>query len=340
MPSRSWRSCSRFSTCARTDTSSAATGSSATMSFGFERQRPGDGDALALAARELGRIPLASRRRACRPRRAARSPCARSASTSRCARAVRPRSGPRGTRGSSEPYGSWNTICMPRALRSRSLAAERGTSRRRSAPSRRRARSGAARAGPSSTSRLRTPDEGEACCPRSRVKLTSSTAVTQSVVRPSEFALGREPLREALDLEQAHTLHVRDDDAGQPAARGGAQAAHVESPSCSSGGRSDRTGRAGRAGTAGGSGNRRGHRRGDVPRDVDQAPALPRSPGSHRADPRCTGAEAGRRRPRRSPAPLPGPRTSPPRGRRSRRRPRGRGVMKSTASRWPVELAR
>ena len=38
------------------ETSSAETGSSATMSFGFERERAGDGDALALAAGELVRV--------------------------------------------------------------------------------------------------------------------------------------------------------------------------------------------------------------------------------------------------------------------------------------------
>ncbi len=41
--------------CAWIDTSSADTGSSQTISFGLERQRPGDADALALAAGELGR---------------------------------------------------------------------------------------------------------------------------------------------------------------------------------------------------------------------------------------------------------------------------------------------
>ena len=57
-PSRSWRSCSRFITPAWIDTSSADTGSSSTISFGFEGQRPGDADALALAAGELVREAL------------------------------------------------------------------------------------------------------------------------------------------------------------------------------------------------------------------------------------------------------------------------------------------
>ena len=44
--------------CAWIDTSSADTGSSQTISFGLQRQRPGDADALALAAGELGREPV------------------------------------------------------------------------------------------------------------------------------------------------------------------------------------------------------------------------------------------------------------------------------------------
>ncbi len=54
-PNSDWRSLSRFRICAWTETSSAETGSSATISFGFTRERPGDPDPLALAARELVR---------------------------------------------------------------------------------------------------------------------------------------------------------------------------------------------------------------------------------------------------------------------------------------------
>ena len=50
------RSISRLMTCAWIDTSSAETGSSPMMSFGIERQRAGDADALALAAGELVRV--------------------------------------------------------------------------------------------------------------------------------------------------------------------------------------------------------------------------------------------------------------------------------------------
>ena len=55
-PKRSRRSLSRLITCAWIDTSSADTGSSATMKLRLDRERPGDADALALPARELVRI--------------------------------------------------------------------------------------------------------------------------------------------------------------------------------------------------------------------------------------------------------------------------------------------
>ena len=55
----SWRrSSSRFITWAWMETSSAETGSSATISFGLHRQRPGDADALALTAGELVRVAV------------------------------------------------------------------------------------------------------------------------------------------------------------------------------------------------------------------------------------------------------------------------------------------
>ena len=55
-PSSSCRSCSRLTTCAWIETSSADTGSSQTISLRLERQRARDADALALAAGELVRI--------------------------------------------------------------------------------------------------------------------------------------------------------------------------------------------------------------------------------------------------------------------------------------------
>ena len=73
----------RLSTCARTDTSRALTGSSATQDPRPRRERPGDRDALALAAGELVRVAAGGRRRG-RPTassssatRAPRSPVAR-----------------------------------------------------------------------------------------------------------------------------------------------------------------------------------------------------------------------------------------------------------------------
>ena len=55
-PNSSLRSSIRFTTCARIDTSSAETGSSATRKDGLHGQRAGDADALALAAGELVRV--------------------------------------------------------------------------------------------------------------------------------------------------------------------------------------------------------------------------------------------------------------------------------------------
>ena len=54
-PSRCWRSMRRLTTCDCVDMSSALTGSSAMISFGFQRERAGDCDALPLTARELRR---------------------------------------------------------------------------------------------------------------------------------------------------------------------------------------------------------------------------------------------------------------------------------------------
>ena len=56
--SRSRRSTNRLRICARTDTSSADTASSATISRGSHGERAGDADALALAAAQLVRIAL------------------------------------------------------------------------------------------------------------------------------------------------------------------------------------------------------------------------------------------------------------------------------------------
>ncbi len=55
-PSSSCRSCSRLTTCACTETSSADTGSSSTRKLRIRRQRARDADALALSAGEFVRI--------------------------------------------------------------------------------------------------------------------------------------------------------------------------------------------------------------------------------------------------------------------------------------------
>ena len=54
----SWRLFSRFRICACTETSSAETGSSQTISFGLKRERARDADPLPLAARELVRVAV------------------------------------------------------------------------------------------------------------------------------------------------------------------------------------------------------------------------------------------------------------------------------------------
>ena len=67
-----WRSSSRLRICDWIETSSALTGSSQTMKSGVERERPGDADALPLAAGELVRV--ARRRTMGRGRRAGAAP--------------------------------------------------------------------------------------------------------------------------------------------------------------------------------------------------------------------------------------------------------------------------
>ena len=57
-PKSRCRSLSRLRICAWIETSSAETGSSQTISFGAERERAGDADSLALAARELVRVAV------------------------------------------------------------------------------------------------------------------------------------------------------------------------------------------------------------------------------------------------------------------------------------------
>ena len=125
--SSSTRSVMRLSTCARTDTSSALTGSSATQDPRRRRERPGDRDALALSAGELVRVPVGRVRRADRPRRAARRPGRRSAGWRLARRAARRRcpgracagrassSGP-GTPAAGSPAGSRSRRSGSRAM--------------------------------------------------------------------------------------------------------------------------------------------------------------------------------------------------------------------------------
>ena len=91
--------------------------------LGLERERAGDRDALALAARELAREGVERARRQARRGRAARgsarrcgragtSSCTRNSSASACCTVMR---------GLSDEYGSWKTICTRRRSAARAL---------------------------------------------------------------------------------------------------------------------------------------------------------------------------------------------------------------------------
>ena len=185
--------------CACTETSSAETGSSAMISLGSQRERPGDADALALAAGELVRDSGRRARRAGRPGRAAPAPAR---STSRplampCSSIGSPMIWPTRLRGFSDAYGSWKIICIWRRI-GRSCARDRPTS--------------------SSPSNRTEPDVGVVSCriarhsvdfpqpdsptrpsvsPSSRVRLTPSTARTRADLAVDQDArLDREVLDE------------------------------------------------------------------------------------------------------------------------------------------------
>ena len=83
---------------------------------GPERERAGDADALALAARELVRIAARRGRAAARPRRAGARPRARPPLplAMPCTRIGSPSASAMRWRGSSAEAGSWNTICRRR----------------------------------------------------------------------------------------------------------------------------------------------------------------------------------------------------------------------------------
>ena len=100
--------------------------------LGLERERPGDADALALAAGELVRVPASAVRG--RPtsssssRTSRRGPAPRR--TRRAPAAARRRSTPTVCRGLRLASGSWKTICIRRRIR-RSARGERSRSPRR-----------------------------------------------------------------------------------------------------------------------------------------------------------------------------------------------------------------
>ena len=104
-------------TCAWIETSSAETGSSSRISFGFDRQRPGDADALALSAGELVREAaevLGPQADALKQLAALGLDLA--PSERRAASAASPGSARMRLRGFSDACGSWKTICISRRI--------------------------------------------------------------------------------------------------------------------------------------------------------------------------------------------------------------------------------
>ena len=115
-PNSACSSSSRLTICARIDTSSAETASSATMILRVERERARDGDPLPLAARELVRVALRHVGREAhvleQPAHAllGRAPLSATPCTSSGSAIEKPTV----RRGSSEANGSWKTIWMSR----------------------------------------------------------------------------------------------------------------------------------------------------------------------------------------------------------------------------------
>ena len=252
-----------------------------------------------------------SRRRSC-PTRSSSSFTLRTRSLRsilKCTRSGSATDSPTGTCGSSELYGSWNTICMRRrsARRSRPPSARHvdtveahralvGLDQPQHEPAGR----GLPRAG--------LADQGERLAPLEREADVVDRGEPVGGA-PERVALGREPLREALDLERGSHLHAGTTMPRQLELVGAAGSARSTSPRRSSGGTNRR--RTGRAAKCGQRGWKRHPaalaRRGHVARDVDEAAALTDRRDRRRADPTCTGGGAARRRLRRSPARPPGP---------------------------------
>ena len=185
-------------TCAWIDTSSADTGSSATMNSRLDRQRAGDADALALPARELVRI--AARvlgREADQLRAARRSASARAAPGCRpCVASASPSVSPTRRRGFRLAYGSWKMICRlaAAAAASRAPTSARDLDAFEADRRRRSARSAAARERPIVL--LPEPDSPtrpEHLARARSSKLTSSTARTGRSRRAEVLLAGRGP---------------------------------------------------------------------------------------------------------------------------------------------------
>ena len=114
-PSWACRSSSRLSTVACTETSSARHRLVGHEHLGLERERAGDADPLALAARELARVGVQAR--APSPTRSSSSrqrASTRSRGTSSCTRSSSDSVWRTVMRGFSDEYGSWKTIWIRR----------------------------------------------------------------------------------------------------------------------------------------------------------------------------------------------------------------------------------
>ena len=147
----------------------------------LEGERPGDPDALALAAGELVRIPVAVLGVRARPARAGSATRSRPAvaGTDRGSAAARPRSRSTGMRGFSEAYGSWNTTCRSRRTPAELALVDRGqVGAGRTAPRRWSATVSRRRPVPSSTCRTPTRRPGPGSRPGRGRSDTSDTACT------------------------------------------------------------------------------------------------------------------------------------------------------------------
>ncbi len=191
--------------CARIETSSAETDSSAMMILGLQRQRARDRDALPLAAGEFVRIALRVLRRQPhvleQPRDAVAAASALARRRARSSGSTIEK--PTVRRGSSEAYGSWKTIWMSRrSARNRSPASCAMSRPSNSMLAAVDVDQPAAAIVRWSTCRSRIRRPAPASRPRRRSKLTCSTACTRRRTRPKMPRAHGKARREFANLQQ------------------------------------------------------------------------------------------------------------------------------------------